>query len=307
MRSRYIPFVPLFLAIICLGFFSLKRPGKSSDKISYYLDPIRSSLRDLKQDLRGLQADIKRCLEKGGEILRMQAHLDGINSRLNRLILVLEPEDIDRLYQDIIYPTVQVEGKDMIGAGTIIYSEKKQGGFFVYILTSYHVIKGSIRSRCVRIKVYEDDERWRGTTARIVLHDQDKDIALLKARLKRSPKKVAILATHERLKGLKVFTKVYTVGCPLGDRPTPTAGHISSLNKEMDGKRYWMTSAPTVFGNSGGGVFIKNSHELIGISSMVCTLEKPASTPVYHMSIVIPLDQIYKWLDHNGLQFLHKK
>ena len=64
-------------------------------------------------------------------------------------------------------------------------------------------------------------------------------------------------------------------------------------------------NAPTIFGNSGGGIFHRETHELIGLSAMICTYDNFVSTPVPHMSIMVSMDAVYDWLDEQNLQFLY--
>jgi hypothetical protein len=65
-----------------------------------------------------------------------------------------------------------------------------------------------------------------------------------------------------------------------------------------------MMSAPTIFGNSGGGVFHRETLEMIGVSAMICTFDNPVSTPVPHLGILVPLDSVYDWLRDNKFTFL---
>jgi len=59
---------------------------------------------------------------------------------------------------------------------------------------------------------------------------------------------------------------------------------------------HWGINAPIWPGNSGGGVFLKDSHELIGIVVWVRTCRgQLAST----MGGIVPLDEIYEFLGIN--------
>ena len=65
-----------------------------------------------------------------------------------------------------------------------------------------------------------------------------------------------------------------------------------------------MMNAPTTFGNSGGGIFSRETHRLIGVSVMVCTYDGDA-TPVSHLGILISMEGVYDWLDSIHYRFLY--
>jgi hypothetical protein len=66
-----------------------------------------------------------------------------------------------------------------------------------------------------------------------------------------------------------------------------------------------MMNAPTIFGNSGGGVFHRETRELLGVSVMVCTYDGAVSTPVPHLGIMVSLETVYDWLDDLHYQFIY--
>jgi len=208
----------------------------------------------------------------------------------------------------VLLPSVQVSARGGVGGGTIIYS----AGGDSFAVTAFHVIAKTIvkddsgaESRLpVDVKIYRLDGTLDETVASdLVAFDDRKDIALLKLR---SPKvfPAARLRSRDRLKELGVFTPIYAVGCPLGHDPMPSLGEISTLRKEVNGEKFWMMNAPTIFGNSGGGVFHRETHELLGVSAMICTFDNPVTTPVPHLGILLPLEGVYDWLTEHHYQFL---
>ena len=68
-----------------------------------------------------------------------------------------------------------------------------------------------------------------------------------------------------------------------------------------------MLSAPTFFGNSGGGVYLADTYRLVGISSMIYTYGKMNPTVVPHMGLFVPIETIYRWLDGEGYSFVHER
>ncbi|MBI5365486.1 MAG: trypsin-like peptidase domain-containing protein [Planctomycetes bacterium] len=229
------------------------------------------------------------------------------------------------LARDLLAPTVQVRGNGGVGAGTLVYSGASSGAAFrSYVLTAFHVVAKSVTKdnkegkegaagkdetrEPVRVRVFRADL---GTAeeieADLISYDEAKDIAVLKLRSDREFTQVAHLASRETIRSLALFNPVYAVGCPLGHNPMPSPGEITSMTKELNGQRFWMMSAPTIYGNSGGGVYLASGHELIGLSSMICVYDNFISLPVPHLGILVPLDSVYDWFDTQCLQFLYRR
>jgi hypothetical protein len=114
----------------------------------------------------------------------------------------------------------------------------------------------------------------------------------------------ARLAPAGRIEQARIFEQVYAVGCPLGNDPIPTFGEIADVRHVVDGETYWMISAPTYIGNSGGGIFDAQNHELLGIFSKIYTHGALRPTVVPHMGLVTPLTAIYDWLSDVGYAYV---
>ena len=57
-----------------------------------------------------------------------------------------------------------------------------------------------------------------------------------------------------------------------------------------------MINAPTYIGNSGGGIFDSQTHEMMGIFSKIYTHGSLRPTIVPHMGLVTPMARVYDWL-----------
>lgn len=219
-----------------------------------------------------------------------------------------DPRDPALLQQDILGPSVQVNVLGSVGGGTLLFSRETHS----YVITAHHVVH--------KIVAGHDDETRppaevtlydaRGASidtveGDLVAWDERKDLALLRLRAVHEFRNVARLASRETLRSIRVFTPIYAVGCPLGHDPLPTLGEVATLNKEVHGERFWMMNAPTIFGNSGGGVFHRETRELIGVSVMVCTYDGAVSTPVPHLGILVSLETVYDWLDSLNYHFIY--
>ena len=135
--------------------------------------------------------------------------------------------------------------------------------------------------------------------AQLMYFDPELDTALLEIRSAEPLENGATLAPRRRLDQVRIFDSVYAVGCPLGNDPIPTHGEIATVDHEVDGEHYWMINAPTYIGNSGGGIFDSDTHELLGIFSKIYTHGTLRPTIVPHMGLVTPMSAIYDWLEQD--------
>jgi len=256
------------------------------------VDQSEGVLADARAEFRRLRADTAAGMDRA---LRMLDSKPGA-------------PDPTLLQHDILTPSVQVNVKGNVGGGTLLFSR----GTHSYVVTACHVVQKIIPGHDeetrepVEVTLYDDQGAPAETIdADLVAWDDRKDLALLRLRSVHEFSTPAKLATRETLRGIHVFTPIYAVGCPLGHDPLPTLGEIATLNKEVNGERFWMMNAPTIFGNSGGGVFQRETRELIGVSVMVCTYDGAVSTPVPHLGIMVSLETVYDWLDELHYPFIY--
>jgi len=233
---------------------------------------------------------------------RPDAHADDeFERRLARIEAAVErlaPRPHAETARALLAPSVAVSARGGSGAGTIVSSHPDDGTF---VLTAWHVVAKAVQRddeerevrQPVKVTVYRPDERR--LEADVVAWHEKKDVALLRLRSRDT-----FPAARLSRAAADVLAPVYAVGCPLGHDPLPTAGEITSLRKEVQGVRFWMMSAPTIYGNSGGGVFHRETLEFLGVSVMLCTYDNPSTTPVPHLGVFLPLDSIAAWLAEAG-------
>jgi S1-C subfamily serine protease len=241
---------------------------------------------------------------------------EGKNGKAGKLEARSE-QDLASMKRQMVYPTVQLRGDGTVGSGVLIYSQPQgdeSSSSATFVLTAHHVVLEVMGGKASR-KLVEEIRVLDGSDAfdpevlsgEVVLTDRDHDLALLRLRTGRRFPYVIEFAPREEARKIDVFTPAYAVGCPLGNRPLPTAGEISSKSKVVGDQVFWMLNAPTFFGNSGGGIYLGSTCQLIGISSMIYTYGKTAPTVVPHMGLFVPLDALYDWLDAEGHSFLYRK
>jgi hypothetical protein len=96
------------------------------------------------------------------------------------------------------------------------------------------------------------------------------------------------------------------VGAGLGHPPLQTQGQIAGTSDKIDNYEYWLSTAPTIFGNSGGAVFLAGTGEYIGIPSRISVVALGmGGSAITHMSYMIPITNIYDFIDDNMFQFIY--
>lgn len=197
------------------------------------------------------------------------------------------PKPYRSLYQEVLSPVVKVQSLANTGSGVVISTETGK----TYLLTAAHLV---LDARTVQVYLYKYQYELPVITlesASVVITDTDKDLALLEikhSRLLTYPS--ARLVSKDYTPYL--FTEVYAVGCSLGLNPRPSEGIITAISSEIINPS-WEISAPILPGNSGGGVFLKDTHELIGITVWI---RASYGQLVPTMAGIVPINQIYEFL-----------
>jgi S1-C subfamily serine protease len=241
-----------------------------------------------------------------------------------------------QMHKEIFYPTVRVRTPRSGGSGTVIYSKKAKGGYDTYIITNHHVIADCVNIRktwnpVLKRKIdteildtvgveyfkYNNYSSCIGSfavEADIVAYSEyegGQDWALLKARdVETKAPYVSNMYPRDQVDQVHIFDKVYACGASLGHPPIVTDGRISFMDDEIDHFKYWMSTAPTIFGNSGGGVFryskTRKKYEYVGVPSRI-SMQPMGFTAdaITHMGYFIPIERVYQLLDDNDYQFLY--
>jgi S1-C subfamily serine protease len=219
-----------------------------------------------------------------------------------------------KLIEEVLKPVVRVNHD---GSGSLVYS--KNG--LTLVLTNAHVLKECVVDEDrldetpfidVDRFTYKDTGELIGfyrVQAEIIAFDGANDLAMLRLRDSSQELNIALLPTALEAKKISVFDEVFAVGCAYGDQPKPTTGIISSLNTEYMNKSFWMTTAPIVFGNSGGACFRKDAkghYKLIGVpTAVLATVIEGADgktqapkEPVPHINYLVPAHGMLAFIKH---------
>ena len=241
-------------------------------------------------------------------------------------------------HEQMFYPTVRVRTKKAGGSGTVVYSKKYKDEVYTYVITNHHVVADSIHiakkwnpilkkksdteildTVFVEFFKYNNYSHTVGSfavEADIVAYSEvegGQDWALLRVRDKENiADNVANLFPSHDLDNVHIFDKVFAVGASLGHPPIASAGHISYMDDEIDHYKYWMSTAQTIFGNSGGACYrwspARKKYEYIGIPSRISVQPMGFSADaITHMGYFIPIDRVYKLLKENDYHFIYDK
>ncbi len=247
------------------------------------------------------------------ELHTYRAQLKSQSIALNSAHKAKDPESIrESLRRDILRPVFQLSGTDAVGSAVLIHEDKEGPGYSYYALTSYHVVRDILSERPGVEDYYAEviDAYFERNTgeilaeASLVAENVPADLALMRIEASESLGQVAQLAPLERAGEIKSFSPIYTVGCPLGTAAQATRGEVTRRHWEVSGEPLWMISSPAFFGNSGGGVFLEETHELVGIFAKIYTHGSFRPQVVTHMGLAVPLQVLHSWLKNAGFASL---
>lgn len=284
---------------------ALESQREALDEVSQIAHKVRR-IDDLEQGMDTRWAGFVRALDATTTLVdETRAELGDVRSQLSDG--GLSQADSNGLWTATVGPTVQLRGASTVGSGVLLQSRPSEANPAAYqtlMLTSWHVIR-DIRAdaqgqECpIPVIVRDLDGGKTEFTATVLDHNVELDAALLILDTCERFEVGAMLPTRARLASTEVFDDVVAVGCPLGNDPIPTQGHLTDLHHEVADANFWMISAPTYIRNSGGGIYGRDSHELLGIFSKIYTHGSIRPTVIPHMGLVTPLGAIYDWIDES--------
>lgn len=195
-------------------------------------------------------------------------------------------------------------------------------------MTNHHVVENNIKvdkkwstllKRDVKVDVlgivnveffkYQWESRAIGSTAieaDIATYDPDEDLALLKLRDEDAAPAVAKLYPRGKENKLRLGMPVLAVGAALGNPPIITEGLLSQFGKEIENREFWISTAPTIFGNSGGAVYLKDTGEFIGVPARIAVmLAGLGIDAITHLSYAIPVTRVYNFLENQLFRFVY--
>jgi len=195
----------------------------------------------------------------------------------------LTPSEVDRVEMfenaspSVAYIQTSIQRASPFSASPSEYPLGAGSGFVWddkgHVITNFHVVAGGRGGRAelprkVMVKLHGSDEQ---IEARVIGHEADKDIAVLKV----DPSLVTLKPLQiGSSASLRVGQNVLAIGNPFGLDFTLTSGIVSALGREIQGfggrpiKDCLQTDAAINPGNSGGPL-LDSRGRLIGINTMI--------------------------------------
>lgn len=298
------------------------RISELADRLGTVDERTDARQRAVRSAQKRLEQRLEKALAEGRSQAALQGRLSELDERVKDLASAAQDHeqlleasrhdaDVSLRYRELMSPTVRVQSKSEVGSGTILLSKPVgRGRARSYVLTAYHIveeIEGEEGDAALEVDFYSNGKLIRTELAKVVARQIDLDLALLEVRGYHVYATKARIPTRSALPRTPIFSKVYAIGCPLGYSPLPTSGELTSKDKELDGNHYWMINAPTIFGNSGGGIYHAKSRTMIGVLSRISAYKNMIDVAVPHMGLVTPLDQVYDWLDGTRYAFVYRE
>tara|TARA_R110000824_G_scaffold148727_10_gene318621 strand:+ start:584 stop:1408 length:825 start_codon:yes stop_codon:yes gene_type:complete len=234
------------------------------------------------------------------------------------------------IHEKVLYPVTKVLAGNSGGSGVLVYSKEdptNPGNYINIALTCQHVIDGAIKVaeqwdavlkkdvktdvlEEVRIEVFDYDKSKvvsaNSTSAQIIAYDKHHDLAAVKLNNTRPMAYVASIIPKEEIADLQVADSIWVSGCSLLHDPFPSPGNLTYLREIIDQKAYLMQNAPSIFGNSGGGLFHDTSGHLLGLTSRITSTQLGFGIDIMTwMGFSTHPDRLYEFFEHQELQFLY--
>lgn len=235
------------------------------------------------------------------------------------------------MHETYLYPVVRIFSQKAAGSGTVLYCKedpKNKGEYMTFVLTNHHVIEDLITQKKdwdslagrkiekefrelakVEYFSYVGDSYVDSSNrfdAEIIAHDENHDLAILRIQSPRKFDYVANLLPKDKIKDLRLYMDIVVTGCSLAHEPFSNFGQLTFLKELIEQKEYFMVNASSVFGNSGGALFLKDSGELIGVPSQITNIRLGFGVDIMTwMGFSAHTKRLYEFFDEQELRFLY--
>ena len=238
--------------------------------------------------------------------------------------------EVKDVHEKILYPVTRVRASDAGGSGVLLYSKedsKHPGEFINIAITCEHVIAKNVTVKDewdtvlkrevkrdvtseVSIEMFDYDNSEvvsaNSFKADIIAYDKNHDLAALRLHSKKQMPHVASVIPKAEIDSLQIADPVWVSGCSLLHDPFPNPGTLTYLREMIDQKAYIMQNAPSIFGNSGGGLFHGVTGHLLGLTSRITVTQLGFGMDVQAwMGFSTHPDRLYEFFKHQELQFLY--
>lgn len=290
--------------LLTQGYSDLREMLKSPDP---RIPLIGNRLSELAKQVEELIARVN--LHQEEERRKWEEERNSIRTRLEWIEGKLPTQDLSRLLHRVIYPTVQVFSRGGTSSGVVIRSREVDGKWVTTLIATDHGVTANIVNLGgkevryeVRVVGYSKDtgnmERFLGT---ITHRDKPLDVALVDIV---TEKEWAFVATpYSGTPDVHTLMPVVLSGFPLGIGPILTDGMVCGWHQDGNGARNILHSTNSMVGNSGGGLFIAETLEYVGMFHMFIRPPSILDNAYYsYLSLSIPLPAIQGWMKTQGLE-----
>jgi S1-C subfamily serine protease len=183
----------------------------------------------------------------------------------------------------------------VIKSSPLVSSGEKGGAttYLVSVLTAKHVVEKTLVSSDVEVIVYLQASRY--GYSRIIMYN-DQDAAIIQFKTTDVVQEAEI--DYRRPVPLE---EVCTAGYPLGMTLTITSGIMNYGTRVNTGRGFanlWLCTAPSYPGNSGGGIFNKNSRKLIGVAVMSGVDTRQSNKVIIpYLNLFVPVYLLEDWIE----------
>lgn len=239
-------------------------------------------------------------------------------------------DDTERMHQRMLYPATRVRSGTAGGSGTIIYSQpdpQRPEEYITLVLTNHHVIDQSVQVKElwdsvlqrnvkrdvlseVSVESFDYHHMSRMVSANshqaeILAYDKEHDLAVLRVLSPKQATHVAELIPEQRIEYLTLFAPVWCCGCSLLHEPFANRGTINGLREIIDNKTYLLQSAHSVFGNSGGALYLEDGYYLLGVPARITALHLGFGVDIMTwMGFAVHPSRLYQFLREQELRFV---
>jgi len=234
--------------------------------------------------------------------------------------------DPGKLVEEVLKPVVRIRSKKGTGSGTVLASDENG----THIVTNHHVIESNIEYKdtwdellkremkkeftaTVEVDFSRIDAFGRVSSiitsqADIIITNRQQDIALLKVR-DSEPHIIVNMYPEDLADTVPILSPIACCGAAKGEKPIVTFGHLNGVQIEIDNYDYCLSSAASIFGNSGGAVFTPYGPEdtwcYVGIPSRIAvTIIGWSVDAVTHLAYYAPVSRVYEWLRNHCYEYL---
>lgn len=174
------------------------------------------------------------------------------------------------------------------GSGIIVSESEKE----IYVLTNYHVVKGTDE---LSVK-FIDNESYDATVKGVSERNDVAIVSVSKSKINAETLKSIKIATLGSSDELKVGNGIIAIGNALGYGQSVTTGVISALNREVstdDSSQDMIQIDAAINGGNSGGALLNSKGEVVGINTAKYSSSSlSASASIEGMGFAIPISDV---------------